>query len=123
MTLHRKPHHGEREYLTFIRSAIIMTLPPWTLFKTGWRTSGGDVQSSAVYRLGEGLGPTARDIDVRDRLRSEADWWPYHEGQDYGIQLLAVPAGCDLEELQTQVNAALDLALLDADQRFAHQGD
>lgn len=73
------------------RRGTILTLPQWTLFRCGWLFPDGHVQGTVYYRLGDGLGPTSRDRSTRDVLNEAVRWHAHHDGQQWGIEVLAVP--------------------------------
>lgn len=82
--------NDERQRILTARTDAIMALPPLTLVCIGLRPPSGNVQGSISFRIGDGLGPTGRDMTARDRLRHECDGWYVH-AWPWGYDVLATP--------------------------------
>jgi hypothetical protein len=94
------------------RRERLLALPQYALVRLGWEVRPGQVQGSIFYRIGNGLGPTDRDSQPSDVLRREIRM---SHMQEWGIQILAVPAAADAVDTRVQqllgevTNAAMGL--------------
>lgn len=90
---------GEREQIEWERRDFLLSFPPFTLLRCGWRTPSGRVQGTVYYRTGDGLGPVGEDRTAVDVLRYAAAYHLDDRGQPWGVDILARP-GDEIEAVR-----------------------